>query len=126
MKSEYRSLVEAIICDERKLAEISKIHAEAQEAAAKAAETLSVVEKRLEAKRGELARLDDLLSKCQPEGKGEHATEEASGQIGKPAEGRSRLDRLESEIDDLRRSFKRIADWYMSGNPVAQELPPEL
>lgn len=113
MKSEYRSLVEAIICDELKLAEISKIHAEAQEAATKAAETLSVVEKRLEARRVELSRLDSLLQNCH----------RASGNGRSGPEAHDRFDCLEREISEIRKSVKLLADWYLSGSPIRPEPP---
>ncbi len=66
MKSEYRCLVEMIISDERKLAEATKLHAEALERFQKAAETLVAVSKRLDSRRIELSRLDELLDRARP------------------------------------------------------------
>lgn len=66
MKSEYRCLVEMIISDERKLAEATKLHAEALERFQKAAETLVIVGRRLEEKRAQLCKLDALIDKARP------------------------------------------------------------
>ncbi|MCO8161057.1 hypothetical protein NJC38_02685 [Pseudomonas sp. 21LCFQ010] len=112
MKSEYRSLVEAIICDELKLAEISKIHAEAQEAAAKAAETLSVVEKRLEAKRGELGRLEGLLQNChRASGDGK-----SLGSNSTPADQAIAADSLLKDIKEMRATLKFLCDHFIKGS----------
>jgi hypothetical protein len=118
MKSEYRCLVEMIISDERKLAEATKLHAEALERFQKAAEILVTVEKRLEAKRAELGRISELLDNTRPSGGGSKPADKAQG-CAAPLLGEvGRVDRLESEVDDLRRSFKMIAGWYLGDIPI--------
>lgn len=104
MKSEYRQAVEAVIAQEAKLAEVRRMHAEALAQVKKTTELVAFNEGALKEYDGRLAKL------------------EAARPNGEPG----RVDRLESEVDDLRRSFKRIAGIYLSGKPVIDGLPPEL
>lgn len=103
MKSQYRQAVESVISQEAKLAEVSRLHNEALAHVAETTKWLALNEKTLEEYEGRLAGL------------------EAANPNGEPG----RIDRLESEVDDLRRSFKRIAGCYLSGKPPIDGLPLE-
>lgn len=98
MKSEYRGLVEAIISDERKLAEAMNLHTDALERFQKASETLVIISKRLESKRVELNRMDALLDRARP----------ASGGGGKTASCDSALAADSAELRELRADVKSL------------------
>ena len=103
MKSEYRQAVESVIAQEAKLAEVRRLHGDALARVAETTKWLGLNEKTLEEYESRLAELEAAV----------------------PNERSGRIDRLESEIDDLRRSFKRIARGYLSGKPAIDGLPIE-
>ena len=95
MKSEYRCLVEMIISDERKLAEVTSLHTEALERFQKATETLAVVGKRLESRRVELSKLDALLHQARPRSAGGGPAPQAPDHSG-----------LQGQIKEINASLK--------------------
>lgn len=104
MKSEYRCLVEMIISDERKLAEATKLHAEALERFQKAAETLVAVSKRLDSRRIELSRLDELLDRARPaSGGGKAAPQDLT-----PTDGCAEILALRGDVKSLQASVRLL------------------
>lgn len=104
MKSEYRSLVEMIICDERKLEEVEKLHADALERLQKTSETLVTVGKRLDSRRMELSRLDELLDRASPaSGGGKAAPQDLA-----PTDGGAEIRALRLDVKSLQASVRLL------------------